>query len=73
MRVVSLGAVLFALALQTAPVRPSTFIPVGVWYGGGTVRAPMMPRDVAAQRDAWRRDLETIKGLGFNSIKAWVD
>ena len=49
------------------------FIPIGVWYGGGTVRAPMMPRDAAQHRDEWRRDLRTIKGLGFNSIKTWVD
>jgi beta-galactosidase len=49
------------------------FIPVGVWYGGGTVRAPMMARDAAAHREEWRRDLETIKRLGFNSIKCWVD
>ncbi|HEX6462937.1 MAG TPA: beta-galactosidase, partial [Vicinamibacterales bacterium] len=42
-------------------------------YGGGTVRAPMMPRDPAAHRDEWRRDLRTIRRLGFNSIKTWVD
>jgi beta-galactosidase GanA len=54
-----------------APHAP--FIPVGVWYGGGTVRAPMMPRDAAGHREDWRRDLRTIKELGFNSIKTWVD
>jgi len=54
-----------------APNAP--FIPVGVWYGGGTVRAPMMPRDAAGHREDWRRDLRTIKELGFNSIKTWVD
>jgi beta-galactosidase len=49
------------------------FFPVGVWYGGGKVRAPMVARDPAPERDAWRRDLQTIKGLGFNSVKAWID
>jgi beta-galactosidase len=49
------------------------FVPIGVWYGGGTVRAPMMPRDPEAHKEEWRKDLRTIKGLGFNSIKTWVD
>ena len=46
---------------------------MGVWYGGGTSRAPMLSRNPAAERDAWRRDLQAIKSLGFNSVKAWVD
>ena len=33
----------------------------------------MISRDPAKERDAWRRDLETIRGLGFNSVKTWVD
>ena len=49
------------------------FVPVGVWYGGGTVRAPMVAPEPTAHRDEWRRDLQTIKRLGFNSIKCWVD
>ena len=61
-----------AVAVQAQPpVAP--FVPIGVWYGGGTVRAPMMPRDPAAHKAEWRRDLRTIKALGFNSIKTWVD
>ena len=44
-----------------------------MWYGGGTARAPMLVRDPAPERDAWRRDLEQIRRLGFNSIKCWVD
>ncbi|HTM24203.1 MAG TPA: beta-galactosidase [Vicinamibacterales bacterium] len=60
------------LLIWTAPA-PEPFMPIGVWYGGGSVRAPMMPRDSAAHRDEWRRDLRTIRSLGFNSIKTWVD
>jgi beta-galactosidase len=62
-----------------APFRPSPqrtsepFVPVGVWYGGGTSRAPMVSRHPAPERVAWRRDLATIKSLGFNSVKTWVD
>ncbi|MFL6280167.1 MAG: beta-galactosidase [Vicinamibacterales bacterium] len=54
--------------------RPSEpFVPIGVWYGGGTTRAPMVSRNPAAEKDAWRRDLAAIKSLGFNSVKTWVD
>jgi beta-galactosidase len=70
------AAIAAALILVTVPVvsqRPEPFIPIGVWYGGGTARAPMLSRDPAAERDRWRRDLETIRSLGFNSVKNWVD
>jgi beta-galactosidase len=74
----------FALAAAVAvallvPARPAPqrsaepFVPVGVWYGGGMSRAPMVARNPAPERDAWRRDLQAIKSLGFNSIKTWVD
>jgi beta-galactosidase len=49
------------------------FVPVGVWYGGGKARAPMLVRDPRPERAAWKKDLETIKGLGFNHVKTWVD
>src|SRR5687768_16287816 len=70
------AAIAAALILVTVPVvsqRPEPFIPIGVWYGGGTARAPRLSRDPAAERDRWRRDLETIRSLGFNSVKNWVD
>ncbi len=51
----------------------SPFFPVGVWYGGGTARAPMLVREPARERDNWLRDLKTIKSLGFNHVKTWVD
>ena len=70
-------AVLAAASIATAahaPQRsPDPFVPIGVWYGGGTSRAPMVSRNPAAERDAWRRDLEAIRSLGFNSVKTWVD
>jgi beta-galactosidase len=46
---------------------------VGVWYAGGTARAPMLAREPAQELDAWLRDLKTIKSLGFNHVKTWVD
>jgi beta-galactosidase len=73
----ALMAVLAAGSIATAahaPQRsPDPFVPIGVWYGGGTSRAPMVSRNPAAERDAWRRDLEAIRSLGFNSVKTWVD
>lgn len=69
---VALGAVVFASNVS-APQSSAPFVPIGVWYGGGTARAPMVSRNPAIEREAWRRDLVAIKSLGFNSIKTWVD
>jgi beta-galactosidase len=67
-------AVLLLVPLAGAPQRAAeSFVPIGVWYAGGTSRAPMVSRNPAAERDAWRRDLAAIKKLGFNSVKTWVD
>lgn len=70
---VAVALALLAPASSPAQRSPEPFVPIGVWYGGGTSRAPMVSRDPAAEREAWRRDLQAIKSLGFNSIKAWVD
>src|SRR6476469_8234599 len=75
MRVV-LSALLVAAVFASnvsAPQPSSPFVPIGVWYGGGTSRAPMVSRNPAPERDAWRRDLAAIRSLGFNSVKTWVD
>jgi beta-galactosidase len=58
-------------ATQLSPEEP--FFPVGVWYGGGTARAPMLVREPARELDSWLRDLKAIKSLGFNHVKTWVD
>ncbi|HTW48576.1 MAG TPA: beta-galactosidase [Acidobacteriaceae bacterium] len=54
-------------------VAPAAFFPVAVWYGGGTARAPMMSRIDAASPAAWGADLDSIKAVGFNTVKTWVD
>jgi beta-galactosidase len=70
----ALCAVVALAALSAAHGQTSEpFVPVGVWYGGGTVRAPMVVRDPAPERAAWQRDLAAIRSLGFNSVKTWVD
>ena len=33
----------------------------------------MLVREPAKERDAWLRDLKTIRSLGFNHVKTWVD
>ena len=71
--VTALAIALIAPARQAVPRAQEPFVPVGVWYGGGTARAPMSSRAPAAERAAWRRDLQAIRSLGFNSVKAWVD
>src|SRR5512143_1802354 len=65
--------ILLGPAVSAPQNRSEPFVPIGVWYGGGTARAPMVVREPARERDAWRRDLQTIRSLGFNSIKTWVD
>jgi beta-galactosidase len=69
----TLALALLAQEAGTPQRAAEPFVPVGVWYGGGTSRAPMVSRTPARERDAWRRDLAAIKSLGFNSIKTWVD
>src|SRR5258705_6871101 len=59
--------------LSPSPQSAAPFVPIGVWYAGGTSRAPMVSRTPAAEKEAWRRDLTAIKSLGFNSVKTWVD
>jgi hypothetical protein len=57
-------------AFAQPPVGP---VLIGVWYGGGTRRPPEVAAEPDAERDAWRRDLQTIRSHGFNSIVTWVN
>ena len=49
------------------------FFPMAVWYGGGKARAPMLEDDPRGKKELWRKDLQQIKSLGFNTIRCWVD
>jgi beta-galactosidase len=55
------------------PSRADDVFPMAVWYGGGTARAPMLERDPRAKKDAWRKDVQQIRALGFNTIRCWID
>lgn len=68
----AIAALMSAVAAVPRQRTAEPFVPVGVWYGGGTARAPMVAREPAKEREAWRRDLAAIKSLGFNSVKTWV-
>jgi beta-galactosidase len=81
MRTLATALLLVTLVLQESFPQSSKkierqtedFFPMAVWYGGGKVRAPMLAPNARENRDAWRADLQKIKGLGFNAIKCWVD
>lgn len=55
------------------PARQPDFFPFAVWYSGGKARAPMLSPLTPTSRDAWRRDLQQIKQLGFNTVRTWVE
>ena len=57
---------------ETSPKSPD-FFPVSVWYSGGKARAPMLSSITPQSRDEWRKDLEQIKTLGFNTVRTWVE
>ncbi|MGH9535390.1 MAG: beta-galactosidase [Terriglobales bacterium] len=65
--------------IPTTPLRAEQtpanrdFFPVAVWYSGGKSRAPMVSRHPRRERQAWLRDLRTIRTTGFNTVKTWVD
>ncbi len=69
-----LAATLLVLAAEAQPQPGDARVfPVGVWYGGGKARAPMLERLDATSRERWGRDLDAIQAAGFNMIKTWVD
>lgn len=53
--------------------RSRGFFPVSVWYPGGKARAPMLEAVTPASRSEWKKDLEQIKTLGFNTVRTWVE
>jgi beta-galactosidase len=64
-------------AVLPAPIASSAetprFFPVAVWYGGGKARAPMLERDARQKKEIWRKDVQQIKQLGFNTLRTWID
>lgn len=52
---------------------PPNFFPVSVWYSGGKARAPMLSKITLESNAEWRRDLQQIESLGFNTVRTWVE
>jgi beta-galactosidase len=69
---VLLPVAFFAATVAAAAAEPRVF-PMAVWYGGGKARAPMLEPDPRSKKEAWRRDLEQIRALGFNTVRCWID
>ncbi len=66
-------AVALTLLAAVPLAQPPPFFPIAVWYSGGKARAPMLS-PIGPQSEAeWRADLTTIKGLGFNTVRTWVE
>ncbi len=53
--------------------QPTRFFPFSTWYSGGKARAPMLEKIDATSRERWIKDLEQIRGLGFNTVRTWVE
>jgi beta-galactosidase len=70
-RVAVVTLALSLLGLAPAPAPP--FLPMAVWYSGGTARAPMLSTMAPDSPAAWSRDLAQIKALGFNTVRTWVE
>jgi len=54
-------------------VHEPDFFPFSVWYSGGKARAPMLSELTPESREEWRRDLQNIKALGFNTVRTWIE
>jgi len=70
---IGLGLAGSSIAQGVPPIESPDFFPVAVWYGGGKARAPMLEKVDATSAERWGRDLDSIKGVGFNTVKCWVD
>lgn len=60
-------------AVEGASESRAAFFPVAVWYSGGKARPPMLEPVTPASAAEWKQDLLKIKGLGFNSVRTWVE
>lgn len=49
------------------------YFPFSVWYSGGKARAPMLSKIDNHSEEEWRKDLNQIRDLGFNTVRTWVE
>ncbi len=63
-----------AAVSQAVPAdRAKGFFPVSVWYPGGKARAPMLETVTPQSREVWKKDIDQIKRLGFNTVRTWIE
>jgi beta-galactosidase len=62
-----------ALSSGLSLEKKKDFYPVSVWYAGGKARAPMLEKVTADSPRLWKKDLEQIKSLGFNTVRCWIE
>lgn len=80
-RTILIAATCIALLSSGNPQTPdhridskgAPFFPVSVWYSGGKARAPMLEPITSDSERQWTEDLQKIKGLGFNTVRTWVE
>lgn len=63
----------FFLAVCLLAEKHRGHYPVSVWYAGGKARAPMLEKVTPEKIPLWRKDLQQIKDLGFNTVRCWVE
>jgi len=66
-------SLLFLLTLCFPLEKHRGHYPVSVWYAGGKPRAPMLEKVTPEKIPVWKKDLQQIKDLGFNTVRCWVE
>lgn len=62
-----------SLTYGISPEKNRGHFPVSVWYAGGKARAPMLEEVTPEKVKSWKKDLEQIKSLGFNTVRCWIE
>ncbi|MBE0461133.1 MAG: beta-galactosidase [Candidatus Aminicenantes bacterium] len=62
-----------SLTYGILPEKSRGHFPVSVWYAGGQARAPMLEEVTPEKVKSWKKDLEQIKNLGFNTVRCWIE
>jgi beta-glucosidase/6-phospho-beta-glucosidase/beta-galactosidase len=61
------------LAMFLSAEKHRSHYPVSVWYAGGKARAPMLEKVTSEKIPFWKKDLQQIKELGFNTVRCWIE
>ncbi|MBE3129731.1 MAG: beta-galactosidase, partial [Acidobacteria bacterium] len=69
----TLGFLRVPLSQGAPPDKTKGFFPVSVWYPGGKARAPMLETVMPESRETWKKDIDQIKRLGFNTVRTWIE